>query len=70
MHSSRMRTARSLTGISSYPMHAPPPPEKTMHAPQEQPRMPPPPQSNHAPPTRSNHARPPLRVDRQTPVKT
>ena len=60
MHSSRMRTARSLMylRISSYPTHAPP--GATMHAPRsnhtrmpplrEQPRMPPPPgATKHAP---------------------
>ena len=56
MHSSRMRTARSLT-VSHRKNHARPP---------EQPRMPPPPEqpctppgSNHACPPRSNHAHPP-----------
>ena len=72
MHSSRMRTARSLT-VSPYLVvfHArPPPPEQprmppgaTTHAPPEQPRTPP--GSNHAcprattPPLGSNHACPP-----------
>ena len=71
MHSSRMRTARSLT-VSHRKNHACPPAGATMHAPPEQPRMPPqeqpcmPPQSNHAcppeqprTPPQSNHTRPP-----------
>ena len=51
MHSSRMRTARSLT-VSHRKNHACPP-RATMHAPPEQPRTPP--QSNHACPPGSNH---------------
>ena len=66
MHSSRMRTARSLI-VSPYlvvshacppgaTMHAPPrsnyacPPEQPCIPPQEQPRMPPPGATTHAPP--------------------
>ena len=67
MHSSRMRTARSLT-VSPYLVvsHAPPPEQPCM-PPREQPCTPP--QSNHAcpleqprMPPRSNHACPPPRA--------
>ena len=53
MHSSRMRTARSLI-VSPYLVisHVCPPP-------QEQPRMPPSPRSNHAPPPREQPRMPP-----------
>ena len=61
MHSSRMRTARSLT-VSHRKNHAPP--QSNQAGPPEQPRMPPPGATTHAPPgatmhaPQSNHARP------------
>ena len=72
MHSSRMRTARSLTVsrciLCTQPPpqenHTPPrkkprmpPPEKTMHAPQQKPCMPPS-QKNYACPRANTHAPP------------
>ena len=55
MHSSRMRTARSLT-VSHRKNHACPPPSNHTHPP-EQPHMPP--RSNHAhPPRATTHAPP------------
>ena len=64
MHSSRMRTARSLT--ISCRILCMLPPGKTTHTPLEKPHMPPgknhacpPPRKNHACPPRKNHAHPP-----------
>ena len=59
MHSSRMRTARSLTVSRRIP-RTPPPPAEQPRTPREQPHMPPPRATTHAPP-QSNHARPPPR---------
>ena len=63
MHSSRMRTARSLT-VSCHIIRMPPPgekpympPWKNMHTPQKKPHMPMPPGKNHAhPPEKTTHA--------------
>ena len=74
MHSSRMRTARSLTVFPYLVVsHACPPLEATTHTPPEQPHMPPP-CSNHTHPPRatmhapqSNHACPPSRATTHAP---
>ena len=59
MHSSRMRTARSLI-ISPYLVisHACLPQGATMHAPWQQPRMPPPEQPHMSPPQEQPHTSP------------
>ena len=75
MHSSRMRTARSLI-VSPYLVVSHACPRATTHAPpQEQPRMPPlgatmhaPPEQPRTPPGR-NHARPPLGGTTHTPLR-
>ena len=75
MHSSRMRTARSLI-VSPYLVvsHACPPGSNHMHAPPEQPRMPPqeqphmPPGATMHTPPRSNDACPPGATTHDPPV--
>ena len=57
MHSSRMRTARSLA-VSHRKNHTRPPPRAATHAPPEQPRMPPPNKTTHTPPNKTMHLPP------------
>ena len=79
MHSSRMRTARSLTVShcirkTEKTMHAPPnktthPPNKTMHAPPNKTMHTPPPNKTMHPPNKTTHA-PPHKTTHAPPNKT